>query len=382
MKKLSVVLLAIVFIVGLAVQPVAAFDWVTDKTVFDGDDLIDFNNVETSVAVGAAYFSYGVESIVGYGDSDSNLTETYFESDSVTNLFLLNPVGGSSHPAIRVNFVDTITRVGFNAAPPSFPEWNIESIITVKAFRDGALTDEKDITVGLLSDERFIGIEDLDGIDAVEISGNIQVATNLYLVYIDNLTFGGTLDAGPIDVNVEIRPPNCLGAKIPIDGKKINAKSKGVTPVVIVGNPTYDVTEIDPATVLLQGVAPVRDAIEYASHCNAENGDDELDLVLKFSTQELVDAMEISPAERKAVENGEWPSKPLQLTGNLFEDSGGTAINGEVSVTLVGKLKPARENRGEGSTNRSDRYQRFDRGHHHGWHKSNGQHKHKGWDKD
>ena len=35
MKKLSVVLLAIVFIVGLAVQPVAAFDWVTDKTVFD-----------------------------------------------------------------------------------------------------------------------------------------------------------------------------------------------------------------------------------------------------------------------------------------------------------------------------------------------------------
>jgi stalled ribosome alternative rescue factor ArfA len=65
------------------------------------------------------------------------------------------------------------------------------------------------------------------------------------------------------------------------------------------------------------------------------------------------------------------------MKGTLYEEWGGTAIEGSDSVTLFGKWKrAAKAKKGKGS------HQGHDRGHHHGWHKSHGQHKHKGWDKD
>ena len=379
MKKLGVIFLATVFVFGLAAQAGAEFRNDLDVSYFKNREhvFIDFDDLPDEPPldpITTEFMDRGVEFLEGWY-LEYFFSQFYWGMPYAVGNINLNNLSTTQTP-IAMRFPDPVTYVGFDVQSYQATE------VVVKAFMDGREVGSIFLDNGSMT---FIGMEDPDGIDHIEISADGWYATYFSnLVLIDNLRFGGTPDTGSADiiVKVEIKPPNCLGAKIPIDGKSINEKSRGITPVVIVGDETYDVTEINPTTIRLQGVAPVRDAIEDASHCNAEGGDGVLDLTLKFSTQELVDAMGVSPTDLEAVENGEWPSKPLQITGNLFEESGGTAIMGEVSVTLAGKLKPEKGNRGKGSTHRSDRYQRHDRGHHHGWHKSHGQHKHKGWDKD
>jgi hypothetical protein len=388
MKKLSVIILVALFIFGLAGQVAAEVVYplaVSDFT--EEDELITFDDVPINEPI-PAQFSRGEFSPGLYGDD--YLSYVMWNSEpGVSNLDSDNFYGQLADynnglyelykPVITVTFFNPVTRVGFDVGTPQ------GSMITVRVFRGDVETKIEHQLVG--SSYSFIGFEDPDGIDAIEISGDGYVGFPpdydlVGALAIDNFRFGGVVDTGPTDitVQVEIKPPNCLGAQIPIDGekingKKVNAKSKGVTRVVIVGNGEYDVTEIDPSKVLLQGVPPVRDAIiADVSTCNNDGGDGEPDLVLKFNTEELVDAMGVSQADREAIENGEWPYKSLELTGNLFEESGGTAIKGEASVTLVGRLKPAKANNGKVS------FQGHDRGHHHGWYKSHGQHKHKGWD--
>ena len=341
MKKLGVILLAMAFVFGLAAQAGAGFEWVTDDSVFAGDELITFDDVllwgtfdpESYLL---SYEEQGVESIVGYGDNLSSASLFYFGSPSVTNLFLPDMSGTYHHPAITVNFAETITRVGFDAAPYT-------STITVKAFRDGASTDEKAYTLDPEPNEffDFIGIEDLDGIDAIEISGSLEVVPNLYAVFIDNLRFGGTPDNAPeyIEVEVHIKPPNCIGAPI-------NVKSQGVTPVVIAGSEDFDVTLIDPDSIELEGATPVGSAMEYASLCNEVEGDGELDLVLKFSTDELVDGIKASLGEGETLQDGQMV--PLHLTGYLDDSTPIREKEDSLWVTVLVKGKQDKENKGKG----------------------------------
>jgi len=98
----------------------------------------------------------------------------------------------------------------------------------------------------------------------------------------------------PIDVSVDIKPTSCPNP--------INFKSKGVLPVAILGTDEFDVTQIDPASVRLEGVAPLRWAIEDVAtpfvgdiddcyDCTTAGQDGYDDLTLKFSTQEIVAAL-------------------------------------------------------------------------------------------
>ena len=81
----------------------------------------------------------------------------------------------------------------------------------------------------------------------------------------DPTPFSGSGDAfdvnavcgeGPhnLDVPVDIKPTSCPNP--------LNVKSKGVLPVAILGTVDFDVSDIDPATVLLEGVPPLRWALE------------------------------------------------------------------------------------------------------------------------
>lgn len=56
-----------------------------------------------------------------------------------------------------------------------------------------------------------------------------------------------------IEVPVEIHPTSCLN---PFD-----VGEGGVTPVAILGTADFDVTQVDPASVVLEGFAPLRQAI-------------------------------------------------------------------------------------------------------------------------
>ena len=125
-----------------------------------------------------------------------------------------------------------------------------------------------------------------------------------------------------IEVTVDIKPmssPNPL-----------NVNSKGVLPVAILGTTHFDVSQVDPTTIRLEGIAPLRWALEdVGSPDDPLAGPDELtDLTLKFGTQAIVAAL-------GAVNDGDYVV--LNLTGNLKEEFGGTSIVGEDVVLIIKK---------------------------------------------
>ena len=158
---------------------------------------------------------------------------------------------------------------------------------------------------------------------------------------------------------IDIKPGSCPNP--------FNGKSKGSVPVAIIGSADFDVTTVDPATITLEGVPALEKwAIEDNIQPNEENtdcftcfdaddsdnfncdlldetgdepvagtdgvqdsycGDGFPDLIVKFDTQALADA--IGEANRDdCVELG--------LTGETID---GTAIEGYDSVLIRTKIK-------------------------------------------
>ena len=170
-----------------------------------------------------------------------------------------------------------------------------------------------------------------------------------------------------LEVPVDIKPTSCPNP--------LNTKSKGVTPVAILGTADFDVTEIDPSTITLAGVSPIslswnledvatpfepytgKDNCDF--HCNTLGPDGFLDLTLKFDTPGLLEAVrvinamgiienfEISEEDVIAFENGEeelvtTDGIPLEdgvcltvtLNGTLYN---GWSIVGEDVVRILQK---------------------------------------------
>ena len=102
-------------------------------------------------------------------------------------------------------------------------------------------------------------------------------------------------------VPIDIKPESCPNP--------LNVKSKGVLPVAILGflfgTEVFDVTEIDPATIKLEGVTPLRWDLEDVAtpfepfngiedcmtDCHELGPDGLMDLTLKFDIEEIVDAL-------------------------------------------------------------------------------------------
>ncbi|MBN1369595.1 MAG: hypothetical protein JW954_05105 [Dehalococcoidaceae bacterium] len=103
--------------------------------------------------------------------------------------------------------------------------------------------------------------------------------------------------AGPcqqMDVYVDIKPQSCPNP--------LNLGSKGVVSVAILGTESFDVTNVDPATVMLAGVLPLRWSLEDVAtpytgelvDCNSgttDGPDGYMDLVFKFDKEELIVAI-------------------------------------------------------------------------------------------
>jgi hypothetical protein len=134
-----------------------------------------------------------------------------------------------------------------------------------------------------------------------------------------------------IEVPVDIHPTSCPNP--------LNTGSKGVIPVAILGTDTFDVTQVDPATVMLEGVSPLRWSLEDVAtpfvpytgkelkcDCTTLGPDGYMDLVFHFNTQAVVAA--IGPVSKGDV-------LVLQLTGNLKAEFGGTPIAGEDVMVVV-----------------------------------------------
>jgi len=151
----------------------------------------------------------------------------------------------------------------------------------------------------------------------------------------------------PVDVAIDIKPGSCPNP--------LNVKSQGVLPVAILGAENFDVTEVDPDTIELASVSPLRWAFEDVAtpletliedvdpcfNCTEEGPDGFLDLTLKFDTQDMLlqlsigsDALVDVIPEDLTLVDGECIA--LTLTGYLYD---GTPIRGEDTVLIIKKGK-------------------------------------------
>lgn len=73
-------------------------------------------------------------------------------------------------------------------------------------------------------------------------------------------------------VEIDIKPMSCPSS--------INPNSKGNIPVAIKTTDSFDATDVDPPTVLFADASPLRWSLEDF------DGDGDIDLILKFKTQE------------------------------------------------------------------------------------------------
>ncbi|MHC4084601.1 MAG: hypothetical protein ACYSWZ_02230 [Planctomycetota bacterium] len=132
-----------------------------------------------------------------------------------------------------------------------------------------------------------------------------------------------------LEVAVDIKPGSCPNP--------VNVKSSGVLPIAILGTVDYDVTTIDPTSIRLTGVEPLRSGYEDVAtpvsdsndcNCITEGPDGFLDLTLKFKTQRIVEAV-------GDVNDGDVLT--LELTGVLYDE---TPIEGADCILIRGRHKP------------------------------------------
>ncbi len=139
-----------------------------------------------------------------------------------------------------------------------------------------------------------------------------------------------------LPVPVDIKPRSCPNP--------LAVKRRGVVPVAIVGTADFDVTQIDPGSVRLEGVLPTRSALEDVTSapdlavgkedcfldCLQAASDGYMDLTLIFERAMLVAALgEVTDGECRV----------LRLSGALKQEFGGSPILGEDVVVLLGKAR-------------------------------------------
>ena len=120
-----------------------------------------------------------------------------------------------------------------------------------------------------------------------------------------------------IQVSVDIKPSSCPNP--------LNVKDKGVLPVAVLGTEDFDVFDIDPASIRLEGVAPIRSSYEDTDDCDCKKKgpDGYIDIVLQFNTQEIVAALD-------SVYDGD--ELLLTITGETHD---GTLIEGTDFVIII-----------------------------------------------
>ena len=127
-------------------------------------------------------------------------------------------------------------------------------------------------------------------------------------------------------VALDIHPTSCPNP--------INESRQGVVPVAILGSVDFDVSNIDPSTLLLEGVPPRKWAIQDVATpydgalcgCTEQGADGYLDMTLKFSAPLLVDELSILERNQEI---------ELTLTGNLMD---GTPIVGSDCMVARGHI--------------------------------------------
>jgi hypothetical protein len=149
----------------------------------------------------------------------------------------------------------------------------------------------------------------------------------------------GLIDAADPDcqikVSIDIKPGSCPNP--------ITLKTIGVISVAIMGAKDFNIKQIDPASIRLtrEGVgvevaplrwsysdagAPNEDFDPTSCNCGVFKRDRNMDLVLKFNVQEVVNYLKLADVVDQ--------TRPLTITGNLKDEFGGAPIRGEDCIKV------------------------------------------------
>lgn len=146
----------------------------------------------------------------------------------------------------------------------------------------------------------------------------------------DGFTDADDSDCAETGLSIDIKPQSCPNP--------INVNSQGVLPVAILGTTDFDVSQIDPESVLLEGVIPLHYSVEdvatpftssevkeQATDCTEDGPDGIADLTFKFDIQDI--AAVLNPATDGEV----WL---LQLTAVMLD---GTPVEGNDVIIIRNK---------------------------------------------
>lgn len=122
-------------------------------------------------------------------------------------------------------------------------------------------------------------------------------------------------------INVEEKVSVLIDIKPDSNRNPINLKSKGVTPVAILGAENFDTATIDPATVLLGSASIAQRGKNLLANLEDVNSDGFMDLMCHVETQEI---------SITDIVNGE-----MILTAKLYSEFGSTPIEGSDVVSIV-----------------------------------------------
>jgi hypothetical protein len=158
---------------------------------------------------------------------------------------------------------------------------------------------------------------------------SLHLTSGIYSDFLALIVAVVDVPSSTINVPLDIQPQSCPN--------EINPKSKGVTPAAILGTSGLDVSKIDPSTIKLNGVSPLRWSIEDVaapftgkvtdcSSCTTAGPDGIADLTLKFDTQALITAI-------GSFSSGQCVS--VEITGKLLPQYGGKSIKGTDKVSVL-----------------------------------------------
>jgi len=285
-------------------------------------DIPDQNILE-----GQSFASINLDDYVSDPDnSDDEMTWTY-----------------SGNTELMVSIVDRVAAI---SVPHS--EWSGSESIWFKACDPGGLCDSSQASFTVNSDDEMMWT--YSGNSELVVSIVDRVATidipNPHWTGSESVWFkacdpGGLCDSSQaafavsprgevISVELDIKPGSCPNP--------VNTKSNGVLPVAILGTEQFDVTTVDPATLLLEGVAPLRwnfedvaapvDSRDDSCNCTTRGRDGYTDLTLKFETQDIVGALE---TQAPLVDGG---IRVLTISGSKHDS---TLISGYDCVRIIKK---------------------------------------------
>lgn len=153
----------------------------------------------------------------------------------------------------------------------------------------------------------------------------------------DDITLMAPVAKGPIPlatISTEWTAEDlCLTPRVEVGGKvTLNAKKRGALKIAVCGTKDFEVSNVEPESVLLAGVAPWRWKQKDSRLC-LDGKDGVVDLVLKFKNREVVKALEKDLG--KEVMSGD-DGVTLALTGELHD---GTPFGGEWTADIKKKGK-------------------------------------------